>query len=81
MTVAKMTSKGQTVIPKPIRQHLNLHPGDRIDFVVDEEGRVIVQPLDGDVTALRGALRRPGRKAVSLSEMQQAIRRRAGRMA
>ncbi len=77
MAVAKLTSKGQTVIPKKIRKYMRLQPGDRVDFVIDEEGRVVVKPLDSDVQELKGLLRNPGKKSVSLQRMNSDIRRRA----
>ena len=48
MPAAKLTSPGQLVIPKPVRQHLRLQPGDRVDFVIRDDGEVVVQPV-GDV--------------------------------
>jgi antitoxin PrlF len=44
MPTSSITSKGQTTIPKEIRDHLHLKPGDRIEFVTDEDGRVVVLP-------------------------------------
>ncbi|WP_218079862.1 AbrB/MazE/SpoVT family DNA-binding domain-containing protein [Anthocerotibacter panamensis] len=73
MSVATVTSKGQTTIPKMIRELLNLHPGDRIDFVVGEDGKVYLQPLNVDVEELSGILNRPGMRPVSVEEMNQAI--------
>ncbi len=79
MPAATLTTKGQLVVPKPIREYLHLQPGDRLDFVVNDDGEVIVRPLVSDVSELKGLLRRPGRKAVSLREMNRAIRERGGR--
>jgi antitoxin PrlF len=76
MPVAKLTSKGQLVIPQPVRQHLNLQPGDRVDFVIQDDGEVVVRPALGDVRALKGILPAPA-QPVSLEEMERAIRRRA----
>jgi AbrB family looped-hinge helix DNA binding protein len=39
MATSLLTVKGQTTIPKKIREYLNLHPGDKIDFIVDENGK------------------------------------------
>ena len=77
MAVAKLTSKGQTVIPKKIRDYMRLQAGDRVDFVIDEEGRVVLKPLDSDVQELKGLLREPGRQPVSLQKMKSDIRQRA----
>jgi antitoxin PrlF len=41
MIVSKITSKGQTTIPQPVRTALNLHPGDEIGYQI-EAGRVIL---------------------------------------
>jgi AbrB family looped-hinge helix DNA binding protein len=38
--------KGQVTIPKPIRDHLVLRPGDRVEFEVDADGAVVVRKAD-----------------------------------
>ncbi len=78
MPAATMTSKGQLVVPRPIRQLLGLHPGDRLDFLVLDDGTVVVRPATEDVGRLKGLLRRPGRTAVSIEEMNRIVRQRGG---
>jgi antitoxin PrlF len=78
MATATLTSKGQVVVPKPIRDRLHLHPGDTLDFLLQESGDVLMRPAVEDVRSLKGALHKPGRKPVSLAAMRQAIRQRAG---
>jgi len=78
MAAAKLTTKGQLVVPKPIRDHMHLHPGDRLDFVIQDDGEVVVRPVHSDVRELSGILKVPGRKPVSLDEMRDVVRRRAG---
>ena len=34
MTTSTLSTKGQLVIPKAVREYMGLHPGDRLDFVV-----------------------------------------------
>jgi AbrB family looped-hinge helix DNA binding protein len=79
MAVATLTSKGQTTIPKEIRDLLGLVPGDKLDFVVEGDGRVVLRPATLDVRQLRGLLRKRGRKTVSLEEMDMAIAAGASR--
>jgi AbrB family looped-hinge helix DNA binding protein len=76
MSVSTLTIKGQTTIPKNIRNHLKLKPGDRIDFIVQEDGEVVLKPATLDVRDLAGVLHRPGMKAVSVEDMSRAIKGR-----
>lgn len=78
MTTATLSSKGQLVIPKAVRDRLRLHAGDTLDFLVQESGDVLIRPAVEDVRSLKGSLYKHGRKPVSLAAMRQAIRRRGG---
>ena len=68
-----VTSKGQTTIPKRIRDRLNLKAGDRVEFVVEEDGKVVLVPATVRITELKGILPRP-RRPVSLDAMEAAIK-------
>lgn len=76
MPKASLTSKGQLVIPKAIRDHLGLHPGDVLDFDLQDNGDVVIRPAVEDVRHLRGLLQRRRRRPVSLAQMDRVIRRR-----
>jgi antitoxin PrlF len=80
MASATVTSKWQMVIPKPVREYLRVQPGDQLDFVIEPDGRVVVRPAVLDVRDLKGALARPGRKPVTVEQMNRSIRRRARRV-
>lgn len=73
MSTATLTSKGQTTIPKEIRDRLHLKPGDRLEFVLQPDGKVLMIPATVDVRDLKGILPRPKRK-LSLGEMDRTIR-------
>jgi len=77
MTVATLTSKGQITIPKQVREHLKLNPGDKLDFVIESEGRVVIRPAKLDVRELKGLLKRRDGKVLSIEEMNAAIARGA----
>ena len=53
MPTATVTSKGQVTIPRKVREALRLRPGDRIDFVLGEDGEVRVRAGEVDVSELR----------------------------
>lgn len=72
MLTSTVNGEGQITLPEEIRTALNLQPGDRLDFIL-ENGRVYVQPVDVDVRSLSGLLYKPDRRPVSLAEMEAAI--------
>lgn len=77
MPSATLTSKGQLTLPKAIRDRLRLGAGDRVDFVVDDDGTVVLRPATADVRELKGFLHRKGIKRLSVEAMNAVIRRRA----
>lgn len=76
MAESTLTEKGQTTIPKEIREHLGLRPGDRMEFVAEGPDRVVLVRAGRDLRELAGVLPKP-RKPVPLEQMRAAIRRRA----
>ena len=65
-----ITSKGQATIPKAIREHLHLKPGDRVKFFMHPDGSVVLLPKL-PASALRGMVAPRGRP-VTLDEMSEA---------
>jgi AbrB family looped-hinge helix DNA binding protein len=66
-----ITSKGQATIPKAIREHLGLRPGDRVKFFVHPDGSVVLLPKL-PATALRGIVK-PRQPPVTIEAMTEAI--------
>ena len=62
--------KGQAKIPKAIRDHLHLEPGDRIKFFVHPDGSVVILPKIS-ASKLKGIVK--ARRRVSLNDMETAI--------
>jgi antitoxin PrlF len=67
-----LTSKGQATIPKPVRDHLHLAPGDKVKFFIHPDGTVIILPKL-PITALKGMFRSSKNRPASLEEMDAAI--------
>ena len=67
-----LSIKGQATIPKMIREHLGLKPGDRVKFFVHPDGSAVILPklptseLRGMVSVRRG-------RAATLDEMDAAV--------
>lgn len=69
MSIATVTSKGQTTIPKNVREAAGLRPGDEIHFAVLEDGTIIVRVKNRSV---RDLPIRPGkRRHVSVAQMNR----------
>ncbi len=79
MSVGTLTSKGQTTIPKEIRDHLGLKPGDKVRFVIEDQGRVAVLPATYHLKDLKGMLK-PAPKRVTIEDMEAAIAEEAGQL-
>ena len=69
---ATITSKGQITLPKALREQLHLSPGDRVEFILDEDNVVRMLPRLASVKHLKGMLPNPA-QAVSLEQMDDAI--------
>jgi AbrB family looped-hinge helix DNA binding protein len=72
-----ITIKGQATIPKPIRDHLGLKPGDKVKFFIHPDGSVVLLPMR-PISDLRGILKNRRRKAVTIEEMREAVLAGAG---
>ena len=75
MATAVLTSRGQTTIPKEVREKLMLRPGDRMEFLVQRDGTALLVPKKVHVSDLEGILE--PKKHVSLEEIDGTIRRKA----
>jgi AbrB family looped-hinge helix DNA binding protein len=67
-----ITIKGQATIPKAVRDHLHVKPGDRIKFFIHPDGTVVMLPKI-PITALKGIVKSRRKAAVTLEEMDEAI--------
>ena len=79
MPTATLTSRGRVTLPKRVRELLRLDAGDTVDFIVGADGIIHVRASRFDVRDLRGLLRRPGRKPVSLAKIDETLRTGMGR--
>ena len=67
-----ITVKGQATIPKAIRKHLRLKPGDRVKFFIHPDGSVVLLPKL-PASALRGIVKSQHRRPVTIAEMTDAV--------
>ena len=70
MIESSITTKGQTTLPKPVRDALGVRPGDRVRYLI-VDGDVRILPVRS-IDRLFGALRTDGPPA-TLDDMERAI--------
>lgn len=76
-STARLTSKGQVTIPKPVRDALDLHEGDEIVFRVDRQRAVVAKTPD--FLDLAGSVAVPsGKRGTSWDEVLRQTRRARG---
>jgi AbrB family looped-hinge helix DNA binding protein len=52
-----VTSKGQVTIPKAIRDHLDIGPGSKVDFAMNDQGDIVLRKAETERPA-RGSVSR-----------------------
>ncbi len=70
MIESGITSKGQTTLPKAVREALAVQAGDRVRYII-QDGAVRIMPVR-PIARLFGVLRHDG-PLVTLDDMERAI--------
>jgi antitoxin PrlF len=72
--VSTLSSKGQITIPVEVRKYLGIGEGDKLAFVIEDEGGVrVVAPRYTTIASLRGAAGKLARP-LSWEEMRAVAR-------
>jgi len=66
-----LTSKGQTTIPKDIRDSLGMKSGDRMTFTMLPDGTVLMRVKNKSVMNLAGSLRKKGQKPIPVEQLSR----------
>lgn len=75
MAESMIDEDGHLMLPKEVREHLHLNPGDRLNLVIQDNGDVVIKSNLRDVRDLKGILA-PASKSVTIEDMNRAIRQR-----
>jgi antitoxin PrlF len=70
-TDATLTSKGQTTIPKEIRDSLGMKAGDRMTFTLMPDDTVVMRVKSKNISDLAGTLHKKGRKPVPVEQLSR----------
>lgn len=69
MAESTITSKGQTTVPRQVREQLGAVPGTRLVWHVMPGGSLMVRAKTHSLLDLKGSLKSPRKKPVSLEAM------------
>jgi bifunctional DNA-binding transcriptional regulator/antitoxin component of YhaV-PrlF toxin-antitoxin module len=75
MNSLTVTAKGQVTLRKDLLQHLGVTTGEQIAVEKLPDGRIEVRamPAGGKISDVFGMLKQPGRKPLSIDEMNNII--------
>ena len=68
---ATLTSKGQTTIPKEIRDSLHMKEGDLMTFTLLPDGTVLMRVKNKSAMEVAGRLHKKGRKALPIEDLSR----------
>ncbi len=76
-----ITVKGQVTIPKRLRDHLGLRPGDEVEFAVEQDGRVVLRRAAAQekdfarrIASIRGSASNPETRNLRTEEILHLLR-------
>jgi AbrB family looped-hinge helix DNA binding protein len=81
MLTAKISAKGQITLPKKIRQVLEVEPGERVMFVVEDKAVVLRALGPSSARALAGSLRCYAGRSPDTGLVRAVVKKEVGRAA
>jgi len=69
MSESTITAKGQTTVPREVREKLGAGPGTKLMWHVMPDGSLIVRAKTHSILDLAGSLKAPKGKRVSIEDM------------
>ena len=75
MLTSTLTAKGQTTIPREVREWLHLGPNDKIIYVPDGD-RIFLKPVKGTILDLKGILRKRSKGPVDYEKVRNTVKRK-----
>ena len=75
MHFSTITDKGQTTIPREVREYLDLKPQDKIVYVPDGK-KVYLTLVRGSILDLKGIVKKENRKPQDFHKLREQIKRK-----
>ncbi len=78
MHLSILTSKGQTTIPKEVREFLHLKPKDTIVYIPDGK-RVFLTPISGTILDLKGVVKHHSKKPIDFHKLREDMKEKVAK--
>ena len=75
MHSSTITEKGQTTIPREVREYLHLKPQDRIVYVPDGD-RIYLTLVRGSILDLKGILKNKIKKPLDFHKLREQVKKK-----
>lgn len=73
MYLSTLTAKGQTTIPKEVREFLHLKPHDKIVYIPDGK-KVFLTSIKGTILDLKGVVKCSTRKPINFRKLRKGAK-------
>lgn len=74
MPISTITAKGQTTIPKPVRDSVHLKPHDKLFYMVEGDS-IIIRPVRGSVRDLKGIFKEAVKGPIDFKKLREDTKR------
>lgn len=78
MHSSTITEKGQTTIPRDVREYLHLKPQDRIVYVPDRD-RIYLRLVRGSILDLGGTIKNKTKKPQDFHKIREYVKKKIAR--
>ena len=74
MHLSVLTSKGQTTIPKKVRETLDLKPDDKIIYIPDGK-RVFITTVRGNILDIKGSVKQQMKNPMDFKKLRKKVKK------
>ncbi len=75
MPIRTVTQKLLDELPDEVKERLHVRVGDKVEYVLQDDGRIVLRPASVSVESAFGMFHTPGMKAATIREMDEAVGR------
>jgi antitoxin PrlF len=75
MPIRTVTQQLLDELPDEVKERLHVRVGDKVEYVLQDDGRIVLRPASVSAASAFGMFHQPGMPAATVEEMDEAIER------